>query len=131
MGFLLSVLDFVQVDFPLLLHGFACPDFTLSVFGFVCLEPLTPALDLSNFGPSMLLRSRVHSGSVSPAYGLGRPEFLLSVPDPVHSESLLLLQSFGQLGFSLFLSGMSCLDLSPLLSDFGHIGSSFPLQSPV
>ena len=71
LGSSLPVLDMTYIEFPLLLHSYACLDFTLLIYGIAKLELVLPVLHFVTLGSSLLPRSLMRVGSTMSTYGVG------------------------------------------------------------
>ena len=132
----MPVLDFLHLDFTLLVQQSACLGSTALVFGLACFGSILFASDAASIGLATLLKSFVHPESLMPAldllklgvptfarsfaqidlsfspFGLARAGsvfFLLAV-DSTFLDSPLLLQSMAHMGFAM------------LALDFLHMG---------
>ncbi len=84
-----------------------CLDFSLFVFGLVCLGFSLLPLDYSNIDSLVLVRSPVRSDLFSFLYGMMRSDSFLPASDFAHLGFLLLIRGLAHLGLSLLIYGLS------------------------
>ena len=130
-GFILSISGASTVDLLASLRVFSCLEFSVSLF------------DLTKAGSLMSLRGCVCVGPFALFVGVSCLDlaFFLPVPDFLHLDLLLFLQSLARVGFLAFVLETSCFDFSvptrsiartalPLLSlNIAYSGLSLSLQS--
>ena len=127
---LLSTLDFVGLDSPLLLRSSVCPEFTLFVFGLAKFDFLLSVLDHATFDLIDFASQLCVFGQSFVGLWLFNLRTVLAAAGPCNSGLMSLLQSLACLDLFLLAFGMSWPGSSASLLDSISSGSTLSLHGP-